>query len=99
MGCVSGQGREHRSEAAGDREGASQRGTNEERTDPGDGLDSGARSGAPRGSETGTPTSAREQTYDVVVLGAGSTGENVADIVVRGGLTAVLVEHELVGGE
>jgi pyruvate/2-oxoglutarate dehydrogenase complex dihydrolipoamide dehydrogenase (E3) component len=40
-----------------------------------------------------------EQTYDVVVLGAGSTGENVADIVVRGGLTAVLVESELVGGE
>jgi dihydrolipoamide dehydrogenase len=41
----------------------------------------------------------KEQTYDVVVLGAGSTGENVADIVVRGGLTAVLVEAELVGGE
>jgi pyruvate/2-oxoglutarate dehydrogenase complex dihydrolipoamide dehydrogenase (E3) component len=40
-----------------------------------------------------------EQTYDVVVLGAGSTGENVADTVVRGGLTAVLVESELVGGE
>jgi pyruvate/2-oxoglutarate dehydrogenase complex dihydrolipoamide dehydrogenase (E3) component len=40
-----------------------------------------------------------EQTYDVVVLGAGSTGENVADIVVRGGLTAALVESELVGGE
>src|SRR3954468_4214704 len=38
-------------------------------------------------------------TYDVVVLGGGSTGENVADIVVRGGLTAVLVENELVGGE
>ncbi|MCW2618677.1 MAG: Pyruvate/2-oxoglutarate dehydrogenase complex, dihydrolipoamide dehydrogenase component [Modestobacter sp.] len=40
-----------------------------------------------------------EQTYDVVVLGAGSTGENVADIAVRGGLSAVLVESELVGGE
>jgi dihydrolipoamide dehydrogenase len=40
-----------------------------------------------------------DMTYDVVVLGAGSTGENVADIVVRGGLTAVLVENELVGGE
>jgi pyruvate/2-oxoglutarate dehydrogenase complex dihydrolipoamide dehydrogenase (E3) component len=40
-----------------------------------------------------------DQTYDVVVIGAGSTGENVADIVVRGGLTAVLVESELVGGE
>jgi len=40
-----------------------------------------------------------ELTYDVIVLGAGSTGENVADIAVRGGLTAVLVENELVGGE
>ena len=39
------------------------------------------------------------QTYDVIVLGAGSTGENVADRVVGGGLTAVLVESELVGGE
>ncbi len=42
---------------------------------------------------------ATEQTFDVIVLGAGSTGENVADVVVRGGLTAVLVERELVGGE
>src|SRR4051794_16986454 len=45
------------------------------------------------------PVSAGESTYDVVVLGAGATGENVADTVVRGGLTAVLVEAELVGGE
>ena len=44
-------------------------------------------------------TGAAEQAYDVVVLGAGSTGENVADIVVRGGLSAALVEAELVGGE
>jgi pyruvate/2-oxoglutarate dehydrogenase complex dihydrolipoamide dehydrogenase (E3) component len=44
-------------------------------------------------------SSAAEQIYDVVVIGAGSTGENVADIAVRGGLTAVLVENELVGGE
>jgi pyruvate/2-oxoglutarate dehydrogenase complex dihydrolipoamide dehydrogenase (E3) component len=42
---------------------------------------------------------AAERSYDVVVLGAGSTGENVADIVVRGGLSAVLVESGLVGGE
>jgi pyruvate/2-oxoglutarate dehydrogenase complex dihydrolipoamide dehydrogenase (E3) component len=40
-----------------------------------------------------------ERAYDVVVIGAGSTGENVADTVVRGGLTAALVEAELVGGE
>src|SRR3954469_5649406 len=45
------------------------------------------------------PVSAGESTYDVVVLGAGATGENVADTVVRGGLTAVLVEDELVGGD
>ncbi|GLY43283.1 oxidoreductase [Amycolatopsis sp. NBRC 101858] len=38
-------------------------------------------------------------TYDVVVLGAGPVGENVADRVVRGGLTAAIVERELVGGE
>jgi dihydrolipoamide dehydrogenase len=37
--------------------------------------------------------------YDVIVLGAGAAGENVADRAVQGGLSAVLVEHELVGGE
>ncbi|MGY1733893.1 dihydrolipoyl dehydrogenase family protein [Geodermatophilus sp. SYSU D01045] len=44
-------------------------------------------------------SSADEKTYDVVVVGAGSTGENVADVVVRGGLSAALVEEHLVGGE
>lgn len=39
------------------------------------------------------------QEFDVVVIGAGPTGENVADRVVRGGLSAVIVESELVGGE
>src|ERR1700750_1699271 len=39
------------------------------------------------------------ETYDVVVIGAGPTGENVADRAVRGGLSAVIVESELVGGE
>jgi pyruvate/2-oxoglutarate dehydrogenase complex dihydrolipoamide dehydrogenase (E3) component len=38
-------------------------------------------------------------TYDVVVIGAGPVGENVADRAVQGGLTAVIVESELVGGE
>jgi dihydrolipoamide dehydrogenase len=36
---------------------------------------------------------------DVVIIGAGPVGENVADRVVQGGLTAAIVEHELVGGE
>ncbi|MEU7973868.1 FAD-dependent oxidoreductase, partial [Micromonospora sp. NPDC049089] len=38
-------------------------------------------------------------TYDVIVIGAGPVGENVADRVVQGGLTAAIVERELVGGE
>ncbi|MGI5151661.1 dihydrolipoyl dehydrogenase family protein [Plantactinospora sp. CA-294935] len=38
-------------------------------------------------------------TFDVIVLGAGPVGENVADRVVQGGLTAAVVERELVGGE
>ena len=37
--------------------------------------------------------------YDLIVLGGGAAGENVADRAVQGGLTAVIVEHELVGGE
>jgi len=37
--------------------------------------------------------------FDVIVLGAGAVGENVADRVVQGGLSAVLIEAELVGGE
>jgi dihydrolipoamide dehydrogenase len=41
-----------------------------------------------------------EQTYDVVVIGAGPAGENVADYAIRGSArTALLVERELVGGE
>ncbi|WP_336644787.1 dihydrolipoyl dehydrogenase family protein [Microbacterium sp. USHLN186] len=37
--------------------------------------------------------------YDLIVLGGGPVGENVADRAVQGGLTAVIVESELVGGE
>ncbi|WP_327070738.1 dihydrolipoyl dehydrogenase family protein [Kitasatospora sp. NBC_01302] len=37
--------------------------------------------------------------YDVIVIGAGPTGENVADRVVKAGLSAVVVESERVGGE
>ena len=38
-------------------------------------------------------------TYDVVVIGAGPVGENIADRVAQGGLSAAIVERELVGGE
>jgi pyruvate/2-oxoglutarate dehydrogenase complex dihydrolipoamide dehydrogenase (E3) component len=41
----------------------------------------------------------REQRYDVVVIGAGPAGENAADYAVRNGLTAAVVERDLVGGE
>ena len=37
--------------------------------------------------------------YDLVVIGAGPVGENVADRAVQGGLSVVIVESELVGGE
>ncbi|KQO07601.1 pyridine nucleotide-disulfide oxidoreductase [Agreia sp. Leaf244] len=38
-------------------------------------------------------------TFDVIIIGAGPVGENVADRVVQGGLTAAIVERELIGGE
>src|ERR1700753_1841798 len=38
--------------------------------------------------------------WDVIVIGAGPTGENVAAYATRdSGLTALLIESELVGGE
>jgi pyruvate/2-oxoglutarate dehydrogenase complex dihydrolipoamide dehydrogenase (E3) component len=39
------------------------------------------------------------QQFDVIVLGAGPAGENAADVAVRHGLSAAIVERELVGGE
>jgi pyruvate/2-oxoglutarate dehydrogenase complex dihydrolipoamide dehydrogenase (E3) component len=38
-------------------------------------------------------------TYDLIVIGAGAVGENVADYATRSGLEVALVEAELVGGE
>ena len=40
-----------------------------------------------------------DTTYDLIVIGAGAVGENIADRAVQGGLTALLIESELVGGE
>src|SRR6476619_6313704 len=37
--------------------------------------------------------------YDLIVIGAGPVGENVADRAKQGGLSVVVVESELVGGE
>ncbi len=39
------------------------------------------------------------ETYDLIVIGAGPVGENVADYAHREGLSTVIVESELVGGE
>jgi dihydrolipoamide dehydrogenase len=40
-----------------------------------------------------------DETFDVVVIGAGPAGENVAGRVAAGGLRTAVVEAELVGGE
>jgi len=37
--------------------------------------------------------------YDVIVIGAGAVGENVADRTVQGGLSTLIIEAELVGGD
>ncbi|MFE4951559.1 dihydrolipoyl dehydrogenase family protein [Leifsonia sp. NPDC056665] len=37
--------------------------------------------------------------YDVIVIGAGTVGENVADRAAQGGMRTVIVEAELIGGE
>ncbi|MEX1077595.1 MAG: NAD(P)/FAD-dependent oxidoreductase [Homoserinimonas sp.] len=40
-----------------------------------------------------------QQSFDVVVIGAGPVGQNLADRARRGGLSVAIVESELVGGE
>ena len=37
--------------------------------------------------------------FDVIVVGAGPVGENIADYARRGGLSVALIESDLVGGE
>ncbi|MFF3565617.1 dihydrolipoyl dehydrogenase family protein [Streptomyces sp. NPDC002574] len=46
-----------------------------------------------------TSADSSTDTYDVIVIGAGPTGENVADRTQAAGLSTVIVEAELVGGE
>ncbi|WP_157155524.1 NAD(P)/FAD-dependent oxidoreductase [Diaminobutyricimonas sp. LJ205] len=36
--------------------------------------------------------------YDLIVIGAGAVGENVADRATQGGLSVVIIEQDLVGG-
>ncbi|KCJ79410.1 hypothetical protein W035_00834, partial [Mycobacterium tuberculosis TB_RSA125] len=43
-----------------------------------------------------TPGCREGETYDVVVLGAGPVGQNVADRARAGGLRVAVVERELV---
>ena len=49
-------------------------------------------------TDTATQTEAVTE-YDVIIIGGGAVAENVADRAVQGGLTAVLIESERVGGE
>ncbi|MEV6762608.1 NAD(P)/FAD-dependent oxidoreductase [Streptomyces sp. NPDC051105] len=44
-------------------------------------------------------TTENNRTYDVIVIGAGPVGENVADRTTAAGLSTVIVESELAGGE
>jgi pyruvate/2-oxoglutarate dehydrogenase complex dihydrolipoamide dehydrogenase (E3) component len=40
-----------------------------------------------------------DDTYDVIVIGAGPVGQNVTERSRAGGLSVAVVERELVGGE
>ncbi|WP_282852652.1 dihydrolipoyl dehydrogenase family protein [Gulosibacter sediminis] len=50
-------------------------------------------------STQNAPVGPRAVDYDLVVIGAGPVGENVADYAAKQGLRAAIVEAELVGGE
>ncbi|MDQ6784149.1 MAG: NAD(P)/FAD-dependent oxidoreductase [Actinomycetota bacterium] len=45
------------------------------------------------------PSELKKHDFDLIVLGAGSTGENVASRAIAGGLSVAVVEAELVGGD
>jgi dihydrolipoamide dehydrogenase len=46
-----------------------------------------------------TPTSGPSYDYDLIVIGSGPVGENVADYATKQGAKSAVVESELVGGE
>ena len=46
-----------------------------------------------------TPTEPGAMSFDVIVIGAGAVGENVADRTTQAGLRTVIIEADLVGGE
>lgn len=50
-------------------------------------------------SEAPDQQSPAGEVYDLIVIGGGAVGENAADRAVQGGLSVVIVEAELVGGE
>ncbi|MFF0745968.1 dihydrolipoyl dehydrogenase family protein [Streptomyces sp. NPDC004111] len=50
-------------------------------------------------ADAGTEETHESLEYDVVVLGAGPVGENVADRARAAGLSVAVVEEELIGGE
>ena len=48
---------------------------------------------------THQPSSLKSHVYDVICLGSGWAGRVLAARVVQGGLTALIVENELIGGD
>jgi pyruvate/2-oxoglutarate dehydrogenase complex dihydrolipoamide dehydrogenase (E3) component len=51
-------------------------------------------------NQTSTSSATGEsRSYDVIVIGAGAVGENVADRTAQAGLRTLVIEAELVGGE